>query len=273
MKFIRDKMEKLEKLSKKVRRRVVQMVYDAKGGHIGGDLSCVDVLVNLYFNAIKHNPQMPGDVNRDLFIMSKGHSVESYYCVLAEAGYFDSDLLNTYGKFCSPLIGHPTVKIPGIELNSGALGHGLSVGVGMAIAAKRLGKTNRVYVLMGDGEQAEGSIYEAAMAASHYQLDNLVAIIDRNGLQISGTTEQVMSLENMEARWQAFGWGVKKLNGNSHNELSGAFAQLPIGKGKPSMIIAQTIKGCGVSFMENRPEWHHKVPSEQQLEMALAELS
>lgn len=264
---------KLNDISRRVRRRTVRMVFESKTGHIGGDLSSVDVLVNLYFHVLRHNPADPTDPSRDFFILSKGHSVEAYYCVLAEAGYIPEEVLSTYGKFRSPLIGHPTVKIPGIELNSGALGHGLSVGVGLATAFKRTGKPNKVYVLMGDGEQAEGSIYEAAMAAAHFRLDNLVAIIDRNGLQISGPTEQVMALEGLEERWRAFGWGVQTINGNSHNQLADAFEQIPLKKACPTLLIAKTTKGCGVSFMENRPEWHHKVPDTAQYEMAMNELA
>lgn len=264
---------KLNDISRRVRQRTVRMVYESKNGHIGGDLSSVDILVNLYFEVLKHNPADPSDPSRDIFILSKGHSVEAYYCVLAEAGYISDEVLCTYGKFRSPLIGHPTVKIPGIELNSGALGHGLSVAVGLATAFKRTGRPSKVYVLMGDGEQAEGSIYEAAMAAAHFSLDNLVAIIDRNGLQISGSTEQVMALENMEERWRAFGWEVHTINGNSHSQLSGAFAQIPLQNASPSLIIAKTTKGCGVSFMENKPEWHHKVPDANQYDMAMKELA
>lgn len=194
-------IKQLENIAINIRERLVQLIFEAGGGHIGGSLSSTDILVALHFEIMNLKPENPSWADRDRFILSKGHSVESYYCVLAERGFFPKDVLNTYGKFRSILAGHPTVKVPGIELNSGALGHGLSVGVGMALAAKMDKKAYRTFVLMGDGEQAEGSIYEAAMAGGHYQLDNLVAIIDRNGLQISGSTEQVMSLNDIEKKW------------------------------------------------------------------------
>jgi transketolase len=199
--------------------------------------------------------------------------VEGYYAVLAEAGFFPKEILNTYGKFQSILAGHPTRKVPGIELNSGALGHGLSVGVGMALAAKMEKRSYRTYVLMGDGEQGEGSIMEAANSAGHYKLDNLVAIIDRNFLQISGNTENVMSLENLKHRWEAYNWHVDEVNGNNINDLVSLFDSYPLSIGKPHMVIAKTTKGCGVSFMENKAEWHHKVPTAEQLVTAMEELN
>ena len=198
--------------------------------------------------------------------------MEGYYAILAEAGFFSKDILDTYGKFHSILAGHPTRKVPGVELNSGALGHGLSVGVGIAIAAKMDNKPHRVFVLMGDGEQGEGSIMEAANSAGHYKLDNLVAIIDRNFLQISGNTEDVMSLENLKNRWLAYNWHVDEVNGNNISELVNLFDSYPLEKGKPHLVIARTTKGCGVSFMENKAEWHHKVPNSEQLDLAMAEL-
>lgn len=267
-----QKITELQKTSIRIRKRLVQMIYDGKGGHIGGSLSSVDILVALYFhemNIDSSNPQWDG---RDRFILSKGHSVESYYCVLAEAGFFPKEVLNTYGKFQSILAGHPTIKVPGIELNSGALGHGLSVGVGMALASKRDNKPKQVFVLMGDGEQGEGSIMEAANAGAHYKLDNLTAIIDRNRLQISGNTEEVMSLDCLESRWKAYNWDVVQIDGNNMQQLIDTFNRNKATKGKPHMIIANTIKGKGISFIENRAEWHHKVPSDEQLQMAIFEL-
>jgi transketolase len=216
------------------------------------------------------NPDMEG---RDRFIMSKGHSVESYHAVLSRRGFFSEEVLDSYGDFNSILAGHPTRKVPGIEVNSGALGHGLSVGVGMALAAKRSGLSYLTYVLMGDGEHGEGSIMEAAAAAGHYRLDNLVAIIDRNRLQISGKTEDVMSIENLEAKYQACGWCVRSCNGHDMNELTAVLKETPFEKGKPSFLIAHTIKGKGVSFMENKAAWHHKVPSAEELVQAMEELN
>jgi transketolase len=256
----------------KIRKRLLQLITEAKGGHTGGSLSSVDILVTLYFHEMKVDPANPQWLERDRFILSKGHSVEGYYCVLAEAGFFPADLLSTYGKFKSILAGHPTVKVPGIEVNSGALGHGLSIGVGMALAAKRDDKPNRVFVLMGDGEQGEGSIMEAANAASHYKLDNLTAIIDRNRLQISGNTENVMSLDDLGDRWKAYGWNVVQVDGNDMGQLMETFKQMSSETGKPHLMIANTIKGKGVSFIENKAEWHHKVPTGEQLELSMQEL-
>jgi transketolase len=216
------------------------------------------------------NPEMK---EQDRFIMSKGHSVESYHAVLSRRGFFSEEVLDSYGDFKSILAGHPTRKVPGIEVNSGALGHGLSVGVGMALAAKRSGLSHWTYVLMGDGEHGEGSIMEAAAAAGHYKLDNLVAIIDRNRLQISGKTEDVMSIENLEAKYKACGWSVQSCNGHNMNELTAVLSKTPFEKGKPSFLIAHTVKGKGVSFMENKAAWHHKVPSAEELAQAMEELN
>jgi len=256
----------------KVRKRILEIIYQAKGGHTGGSLSSVDILTSLYFNILNIDPANPDKADRDRFIMSKGHSAEGLYCILAEAGFFDDSLLDTYRKFNSGLAGHPTNNIPGVELNSGALGHGLPVGVGMALAACMNKSKNRVFVLMGDGEQGEGSIYEAAMSASHYNLDNLIAIIDRNRLQISGNTEEVMSLESIRSRWEAFGWHVIECDGHNFNGLNHSFQSIPVVPGKPHLVIALTIKGKGVSFMENQAKWHHGVPTKEQLEIALGEL-
>jgi transketolase len=265
-------IRKLERKAIEIRKRLIQMIHNAKGGHTGGAMSSADILTTLFFHTMKYNPQDPAWPDRDRFILSKGHSVEGYYAILAEAGFFSKDILSTYGKFQSILAGHPTRKVPGIELNSGALGHGLSVGVGMALAAKMDNKSYRTFVLMGDGEQGEGSIMEAANSAGHYKLDNLVAIIDRNFLQITGKTEEVMSLENLKNRWLAYNWHVDEANGNNIAELANLFDSYPKEKGKPHLVIAKTTKGYGVSFMENKAEWHHKVPTLEQVELALAEL-
>lgn len=255
-----------------LRRDILDMVYSAKTGHIGGDFSVCDILNVLYNRQMNLTPENFSSKGRDHFILSKGHSVEALYAVLADKGFFSKELLKTYSQFGSDFIGHPNNKIPGIEMNSGSLGHGLSVGVGMAIAEKRDGSPARVYVVMGDGELAEGSVWEAAMAASHYGLDNLTAIVDRNGLQISGSTEQVMAQESQRERWSAFGWHVLETNGNDVAEISAKLAEAAGFRGKPCVIIAHTVKGYGVSFMENRAEWHHKVPDREQYETAMAEL-
>jgi len=256
-----------------IRKRVIDSIFRAKGGHTGGALSSVDILTALYFDVLNIDPANPGKTDRDRFIMSKGHSVESLYGVLVEAGFFDEEVLQTYGQFNSILAGHPTKKVPGVELNSGALGHGLSVGVGMAVAAKMDQSSYRVFVLMGDGEQGEGSIYEAAMSASHYKLDNLIAIIDRNRLQISGKTEDVMTLEPMKLRWESFGWEVLEVDGHNLEELIRTFQSIPIKFSKPHLIIAHTIKGKGISFIENKAKWHHGVPNQEQCNMAMKEIN
>ncbi|MDR0712580.1 MAG: transketolase [Prevotellaceae bacterium] len=271
-KKIRDIAANLSYRAELIRRRTLEIIRCAGGGHTGGDLSAVDLLATLYLHVLNVTPANPSDPNRDRFVMSKGHCVEALYCTLAQAGFIPDSLLNSYGAFGSVLAGHPTKKVPGVEVNSGSLGHGLSVGVGMSIAAKMNGQTYLTYVLMGDGEQGEGSIYEAAMAAGHYKLDNLIAIIDRNGLQISGRTEDIMSLEPIRARWEAFGWEVTEVNGNDVPALVETFAAMTQSKGKPRLLIAKTVKGKGVSFMENVAKWHHGVPNDDQLEQAKSEI-
>ena len=266
-----DRLTELKIISAEIRKKTVQLIYDAKAGHTGGSLSAADILTLLYFDILNIDPENPQAPGRDRFILSKGHSVEAYYCVLAERGFFPGEWLATYGKFNSPLAGHPVNKIPGIEVNTGSLGHGLNLGVGMAMAAKLNKSSYKVYVLMGDGETAEGSVYEAAMAASHYRLDNLIAIIDRNGLQISGETEKVMRLEHMVERWESFGWNVIETSGNRMEMLIDVFRNPPE-NGSPTLVIAKTTKGKGVSFMANKAEWHHKIPSEAELQQALREL-
>jgi transketolase len=269
-------MEEIKRLKKEaigIRKRTLEIIFGASGGHAGGALSSVDILVALYFKVMKIDPLHPDDPNRDRFIMSKGHSVESYFSVLARKGFFPDALLETYGKFNSVLSGHPTRKVPGIELNSGALGHGLSVGVGMALAAKRQGREYRTFVLMGDGEQVEGSIMEAAAAAGHYNLDNLIAIIDRNKLQISGLTEEVMSIEDLGKKYEACGWKVIEIDGHNMKELTHILSNTPVKMGKPTCVIAHTIKGKGISFIENNKSWHHNVPTAQQLIDATKELN
>lgn len=270
-----DQSKKKEDLSiraEKIRRRVIEIIYSGKAGHIGGSLSSVEIETILYFHVMNVDPGNPQKENRDRFVLSKGHSAEALYATLEAKGFFPKGMLDTYGKHQSVFAGHPTKKIPGVELNSGALGHGLSVAVGMSIANKMDKKSCKTFVLMGDGEQGEGSIYEAAMSAGHYKLDNLVAIIDRNHLQISGTTEEVMSLEPMRERWEAFGWEVYDINGNSISELMNTFDNLAYNNKKPKLIIAKTVKGNGVSYMENFLQWHHGVPTAEQYEQALKEI-
>lgn len=264
------KNDKLKIQAEKSRKRLIEIVYQAKAGHIGGDLSCLNTLTALYFDVMNVND--PKDDLRDRFILSKGHCVESLYVTLEAKGFIEPDVLDTLGKYGSILSGHPTIEVPGIEVNTGALGHGLSIGVGMSIAAKMDKKTYRTFVMMGDGEQGEGSIYEAAMAAHQYKLDNLVAIIDRNHLQISGDTEDVMAIDSVTERWEAFGWDVIDMDGDDMDDIVKTFCAIDYTNGRPHLIVAHTTKGKGVSFMENIVKWHHGVPSAGQYEQAIKEI-
>ena len=265
--------KELTLLAEKNRKRLVEVVYRAKAGHIGGDLSCLNVMTALYFDIMKNlNPQEPKAAERDRFVLSKGHCVEALYVTLEAKGFLKPEVLDTLGQFGSILSGHPTIEVPGIEVNSGALGHGLSIATGMAIAAKMDKKSWKTYVLMGDGEQGEGSIYEAAMAAHKYQLDNLVAIIDRNHLQISGNTEDVMPIDSIRERWSAFGWDVVTMNGDEMESILKTFHAIDYSNKKPHLIISETTKGKGVSFMEGIAKWHHGVLNEEQCKEAVAEI-
>ncbi|MCR5362582.1 MAG: transketolase [Bacteroidales bacterium] len=259
--------------SEKNRKRLVEVVYNAKAGHIGGDLSCLNVMTALYTEVMNIGPELMVDANRDRFILSKGHCVESLYTVLESRGFIKPELTDTLGKFGSVLSGHPTIDVKGIEVCSGALGHGLSIGVGMALAAKMDKRSYKTFVMMGDGEQGEGSIYEAAMAGHQYKLDNLVAIIDRNHLQISGNTEDVMALDSIRERWSAFGWDVKEMNGDDMQSILDTFASIDYANRKPHLLVSNTTKGFGVSYMENVASWHHGMPNEEQYQQAIAEIS
>ena len=265
--------KQLELLAEKNRKRLVEVVYAAKAGHIGGDLSCLNVMTALYFEVMKNlDPATPKAPERDRFVLSKGHCVEALYVTLEAKGFLKPEVLDTLGQYGSILSGHPTIEVPGIEINSGALGHGLSIGVGMAIAAKMDQKQWRTYVLMGDGEQGEGSIYEAAMAGNRYHLDNLVAIIDRNHLQISGNTEDVMPIDSIRERWSAFGWDVKEMKGDSMEDILKTFASIDYQNKKPHLLVSNTTKGKGVSFMEGIAKWHHGVLNEEQCKEAVKEI-
>jgi len=262
----------LKKKAIQIRKDVLTTIYKAKTGHTGGALSSTDIMTALYYNVMNVGPERAEDEGRDRFILSKGHSVEPLWCILADKGYFPKEDLETFSAFGTSLIGHPNNKVAGIEMNTGSLGHGLSVASGMALKAKRKKDDFKVYVLMGDGEQAEGSVWEGAMFASHYQLDNLVAIVDRNGLQISGPTEEVMGLEPFPDKWQAFGWHVVSIDGNDMESLVKVLDSAPQVPGKPTLIIANTVKGKGVSFIENQPAWHHKVPTDAEYDQGIQEL-
>lgn len=268
-------MKELKKLAYKLRQDVVDMIVNGKGGHIGGDMSVMDTLVTLYFKEMNISVDNFNTKDHDHFIMSKGHSVEALYAVLAEKGFFPIErVLKEFSQFGSMFIGHPNNKLPGIEMNSGALGHGLPVAVGMAIAERMNKSKNRVYVVMGDGELAEGSVWEGAMSGANYRLDNLCAIIDRNRLQISGSTEDVMALDDLHRKWDSFGWHVIDVDdGNDIEKLARAFEESRMVKGKPSVLIANTIKGKGSSVMENKAAWHHRVPSAEEYEQIKKDLA
>ena len=266
-------MENLKVKAYDLRKDVVDMILAGKGGHIGGDMSVMEILVTLYFKQMKVSPENPQDEDRDRFVLSKGHSVEAYYAVLAARGFLDiQDVIANFSKFGSKYIGHPNNKLPGIEMNSGSLGHGLPVCVGMALAGKKDKKNNRVYTVMGDGELAEGSVWEGFMAAHQYKLDNLCAVVDRNRLQISGNTEDVMGHDDLVQRIASFGWHVIDVkDGNNIDELNAAFEEAKTVKGKPTAIIANTVKGCGSSVMENKANWHHKVPTQEEYQQIIAD--
>ncbi len=261
----------LELKSIHLRRSLLRHIYHAGAGHTGGSLSCVDILNVLYNRILRVSPETFDDPNRDRYVQSKGHSVEALYAVLADRGFFPESELEGLCRYQSPFVGHPTRKIPGIEMNTGALGHGLPISVGMALAGKMDNAPYRVFTLLGDGELAEGSNWEAAMAAGHYGLDNLMAIIDHNTLQITGRTRDVCSNEPLDEKFRAFGWAVRTVNGHNFAELTGALSG-PAQANKPTCVIANTIKGRGVSFMEDVVKWHHGVPSETDFERALNEL-
>ena len=256
-----------------LRAKTVDVIVGAKAGHIGGDMSVMDILVMLYFKQMNISVENRDDPDRDMFVMSKGHSVESYYTVLSAKGFFPYEQYrDTFSRFGSEFIGHPHNVLPGVEMNSGSLGHGLPVCVGMALAGKMDGSPRRVYTVMGDGELAEGSVWEGVMAASHYKLDNLCAVVDRNKLQISGGTEDVMSHEPLAGRFRAFGWHVIECEGNDMDALDAAFTEAKTVEGRPTVVIADTTKGCGSPVMENKAAWHHKVPNAEEYAQIMADL-
>jgi transketolase len=262
---------KLQLKSFALRRTMLNLIANAGAGHTGGGLSCMDILNVLYNRVLRVSPQNFGDPHRDRYVQSKGHCVEALYAVLADRGFFPASDLDAVCRYQSHYVGHPTRHIAGIEMNTGALGHGLPICIGMALAAKMDGAKYRVFTLLGDGELAEGSNWEAALAAAHYQLDNLTAIIDHNTLQITGPTREVMNTAPLEEKWRAFGWSVQTVDGHDYGALTAALTE-PAAAGKPTCVVANTVKGKGVSFMENVVTWHHGVPSETELEQALAEL-
>jgi len=264
----------LKEISKEIRKKILKTTFNAHTCHIGSCLSCVEVLTFLYFKVMKVNPKKPWDENRDRFILSKGHAAAALYSVLTQKGFLTEKLLGTYCKNGGKLPGHSTYRCaPGVEVSTGSLGHGLPMANGVALAGKRDKKKYRVFVLMSDGECDEGSNWEAALFASHHKLDNLVVIIDRNLWQAFGKTEEVLKLEPLAQKWRDFGWEVKEVDGNDLNQLKKAFSKVPLKKGKPSLIVAHTIKGKGVSFMEGKLEWHYFNLDEEKYKKAIKELS
>lgn len=261
-------------LAYQLRIDALEIVRAGKSGHIGGDMSVMEILTELYFHQMQISPENRLDENRDRFVLSKGHAMEAYYAVLAAKGFLNlNDILQGVGRFGTDYIGHPNNKLPGIEMNSGSLGHGLPVCVGMAKAGKMDSRPYRVYVVMGDGELAEGSVWEGAMAASQYQLDNLCAVVDRNGLQISGSTEEVMALGDLAGRFRSFGWhAIEVADGNDISQLEAAFHEARLVKGRPTVLIAHTVKGKGSPIMENKAGWHHRVPTQEEYAAILRDL-
>lgn len=268
-----EEIEYLKKMAKEIRRGIIEEVYNAQSGHPGGSLSIADILAVLYFKEMNINTQNPKNENRDRLVLSKGHCAPALYSTLANRGYFDKKELKTLRKIDSKLQGHPDMKnIPGIDMTTGSLGQGLSAANGMAIAGKMDKKNYRVYCILGDGELEEGQVWEAAMASAKYKLDNLCVIVDNNNLQIDGTIDEVMSSKPIDKKFESFGFQIIKINGHDIDEIIKAFEVARDIKEKPTCIIAETIKGKGVSFMENKTEWHGKAPSEEEYKIAMEEL-
>ena len=262
----------LEKKSLEYRRTIIEIIYNSGAGHTGGSLSCIDILNVLYNGILEITPNNFSTIERNNYIHSKGHSVEALYTVLCDVGFFKKEDLDTLNAFDSHFIGHPTRKVSGVEHNTGALGHGLSVAVGLALAKKIDKSKKKVFALLGDGELSEGSVWEACTSASKYQLDNLIVVVDRNHLQITGKTEDVNPIEPLDEKFKSFGFNVEFVNGNNIFELLEIFQKVPFTADKPSAIIANTIKGCGISFIENEISWHHKVPTDEEYRKAIKEL-
>lgn len=261
-------------IARNIRRRIIEMTHAAGSGHPGGSLSAAEIMAVLFFGVMRHDPKRPQWEGRDRFYLSKGHACPVLYAALGESGYFDSAEYPNFRKLGSRLQGHPhRLKTPGVEASSGSLGQGLSLAVGTALGLRMDGKPNRVYCLMGDGELQEGQVWEAAMAAGHFRLDNLCAIVDYNGLQIDGQVEAVMGLAPLSEKWRSFRWNVLEVDGHRVEALSSAFERASNTKGKPTVVLARTVKGKGVSFMENRPEWHGRAPNDEECEKALKELT
>ena len=273
MVFQEELIKDLEKKANIIRRYIIEMISNAEGGHIGGALSITDIMAVLYFHILKIDPENPEWEDRDRVILSKGHASAAWYAALAERGYFPKEELLTFDHINSRLQGHPDMnKTPGVDMSSGSLGQGISVALGMALAARYLKKIYRTFVILGDGETQEGQIWEAAMVAANYSTDNLIAILDYNKLQLYGETNTIMNIEPVIEKWRVFGWNTIEINGHRINEIVQALEEAVKFEGKPTIIIAHTIKGKGVSFMENKVEWHSLAPTKEQAKQALKEL-
>lgn len=268
------RVKELERIAKEIRIEVVKSIYRAGSGHLGGSLSAADLLTALYFEKLRVRPEEPNWQGRDRFILSKGHAGPALYATLAMRGFFPVKELETLRKIGSKLSGHPACfKTPGVEMTSGSLGHGLSVGLGMRLAGRAKGEDYRVFVLLGDGEIQEGQVWEAAMAAAHFKINNLIAIVDYNRVQLDGTVDEIMEVEPLADKWRAFNWEVLQVDGHNLNEILPILDQaIELSKQGPVVIIARTVKGKGVSFMEGKADWHGKAPTEEEFRQALAEL-
>lgn len=268
-----DKKEDLEKIAKELRKAILKTICNGGGGHIPASLSIVEILTVLYHRILNIDPAKPKDAERDRFILSKGHAGVALYAILAQKNFFDPSILNTFGKVGTILGGHPDMhKVPGVEASTGALGHGFPFGVGIALAAKLQKKAYRVFVLLGDGECQEGSIWEAALFAPQHKLDNLTVIIDNNKFQAMDSLEKIISLDPLSDKWKAFNWEVRQVNGHNFKELEAALKDVPFSPGKPSLLIANTVKGKGVSFMENSAIWHYRMPNTEETKIICGEL-
>jgi transketolase len=269
-----DKISELKSVARHARKLIVEMLISAGCGHPGGALSSIDIMTALYFGVMKVDPHRPQWDERDRFILSKGHSSIGLYAILHLRGFMSYETLMTFRQDNSLLCGHPDMhKVKGVEMSTGSLGHGLSVGAGMAMAAKYDHQAHRVFVLMGDGETQEGSIWEAALFASHHKLDNLIGIVDRNMIQIDGCTEDILALEPYKAKWEAFGWRVVEIDGHNFNEIAASLGGIPRQQGKPTLILANTVKGKGISFMEHNPAWHGGGLKGEHADIALQEVN
>lgn len=267
-------VEAMTEKAKRLRRRILTMLARAGSGHPGGSLSCIDIIMTIFDRVLRHDPKNPNWPERDRFVLSKGHGCPALYVVLADRGYFDDSVLDTLRRLGSPLQGHPDTRfLPALEVSTGSLGQGFSTAVGLAIGAKLQGAAYRIFTLCGDGEIDEGQVWEGSLVAAHHRLDNLTVIVDRNGVQQCGRTHEIMTTDPLAPKWQAFGWTAYEINGHDCNQILWALQPERIVPGKPTMIIADTVKGKGVSFMHGSPDFHGRAPTPQELEQALAELA